>query len=94
MKDSYVIFICREDIFGEGLYKYSFNTCLELENLKLDDGAYKIVFNTQGTKGDVCENILAFLNSIEGKSSDNLLVKKLEAAAEEIKGSIYAKYNT
>jgi len=86
LKDSYVIFICREDIFGEGLYRYSFeNTCLELEGLKLQDGAYKIVFNTQGTKGDVCENVLAFLNVIEGISSDNTLVKQLEAAAEEIK---------
>ena len=86
LKDTYVIFICREDIFGEGLYKYSFeNTCLELEGLKLKDGAYKIVFNTQGTKGTVCKSVLAFLNLIEGKSSDDPFVKQLEAAAEEIK---------
>jgi len=86
LKDSYVIFICREDIFGEGLYKYTFeNICLELDGLKLKDGAYKIVFNTQGSKGDVCESILAFLNAIEGISSNNPLVKQLEAAALEIK---------
>ena len=86
LKDSYVIFICREDIFGKGLYKYSFeNTCLELEGLKLNDGAYKIVFNTQGTKGEVCKSSLAFLNLVEGISSDDPLVKKIEAAAEKIK---------
>jgi len=87
LKDNYVIFICREDIFGEGLYKYSFaNMCLEVEGLKLDDGAYKIVFNTQGsTEGNVCEDIIAFLKAIEGESSDNPFVKQFEAAAKEIK---------
>jgi len=86
LKDSYVIFICREDIFGEGLYKYSFeNTCLELNGLKLKDGAYKIVFNTQGTKGDICKSVLAFLRLIEGESSDDPFVMQLEAAAEKIK---------
>jgi len=86
LKDNYVIFICREDLFGEGLYKYSFeNTCHELPSLKLKDGSHKIVFNTQGTKGDVCEDVLAFLKAIEGESSDNSFVKKFEAAADEIK---------
>jgi len=86
LKDSYVILICREDIFGEGLYKYSFeNTCLEIPSLKLNDGSYKIVLNAQGTKGDVCKDVIAFLKAIEGESSDNLFVKLFEAAAEKIK---------
>ena len=86
LKDNYVIFICREDIFGKGLYKYSFeNTCLELKDLKLNDGSYKIVFNTQGTKGDVCTTVLDFLRLIEGKSVNDPFIKLLEASAEEIK---------
>ena len=51
----------------------------------MKDGAYKIVFNTQGTKGDICKSVLAFLRLIEGESSDDPFVMQLEAAAEEIK---------
>ena len=86
LKDNYVIFICREDIFGLGYYKYSFeNTCSEVEGLKLNDGAHKIFFNTQGTKGNICEDVKAFLKAIEGKKSDNSFVKELENIADEIK---------
>ena len=86
LKDNYVIFICREDIFGLGYYKYSFeNTCIEIEGLKLEDGTRKIFFNTQGTKGAICEDIKAFLGAIEGLSCDNLFVRKLETVADEIK---------
>jgi len=86
LKDNYVIFICREDVFGLDYYKYSFeNTCFEVEGLKLQDGTHKIFFNTQGTKGEICEDIKAFLKAIEGQTSDNLFVKKLETVAEEIK---------
>ena len=86
LKDNYVILISREDIFGMGQYKYSFeNMCHEIEGLKLNDGTHKIVYNTQGIKGEVCEDIKAFLDAIEGKPSDNLFVKQFEDAAEKIK---------
>jgi len=53
LKDSYVIFICREDLYGRGRYRYSFRTtCVEEPDLKLEDGSYKMVFNTQGTQGE------------------------------------------
>ena len=86
LKDNYVIFICREDIFGLDHYKYSFeNTCSEVKGLRLEDGTHKIFFNTQGTKGEICEDVKEFLSAIEGKSSNNSFVKKLETAADEIK---------
>jgi len=77
LKDNYVIFICREDVFGHGLYKYSFkNTCAEVKGLALDDGTHKIFFNTKGTKGEICEDILAFLRLVEGQTSANLLMSQ------------------
>ena len=67
LKDNYVIFICREDIFGLDYYKYAFeNTCPEIEGLKLQDGTHKIFFNTQGSKGEICADVKAFLGAIEG----------------------------
>jgi len=86
LKDNYVIFICREDIFGHGLYKYTFeNMCHEVQGLKLDDGTYKIFLNTQGNNGDTCDDVVDFLKSIEGIASNNPFIKKIEKAAEEIK---------
>ncbi len=45
LKDTYIIFICIEDIFGQGLAKYSFeNICQEAKDLKLNDRSYKYFF--------------------------------------------------
>ena len=86
LKDNYVIFICREDIFGHGLYKYTFeNMCHEIKDLTLNDGTYKIFLNTQGKNVNACDDVVDFLKFIEGIASDNPFIKKIEAAAEEIK---------
>ena len=46
LKDSYVIFLCLDDIFHKGLPVYTFeNTCREDKNTKLKDGAIKVFFN-------------------------------------------------
>jgi len=88
LKDSYVIFICREDLYGRGRYRYSFRTtCEEEPDLKLEDGSYKMVFNTQGRQGEVSEDIKAFLKAIEGLETDNIFVNKFITYAEEIKAN-------
>jgi len=91
LKDSFIIFIARVDLFDRGRYRYSFRTiCEEEPDLAIEDGAYKVIFNTQGTHGDVSEDVKAFLKAIEGNATDeteskNLFVQKFEAFAEEIK---------
>ena len=43
-----IIFITREDIFGQDLAKYTFTEqCEEISGLKLDDGTMKIFFNME-----------------------------------------------
>ena len=45
LKDSFVIFICIDDIFEKGLAKYTFlNTCQENTAIKLNDRTYKYFF--------------------------------------------------
>ena len=45
LKDSYVIFICMEDIFGLGLPLYSFKyLCKEDKNIELGDRTFKLFF--------------------------------------------------
>ena len=46
LKDSYVIFLCLDDIFRKGLPVYTFeNVCREDKKTKLNDGAVKVFFN-------------------------------------------------
>jgi len=86
LKDNYAIFICREDIFKQDLYKYSFkNTCTEVENLDLKDGTHKIFFNTKGSKGDICEDVIALLKRIEGLPVENEFVQEIDRITETIK---------
>jgi len=88
LKDSYVIFICREDIFGNEQYRYSFeNTCSEVAALKLNDGTYKIFFNTKGVYGNVSDDVKAFLQSIEGIKTDNAFANEFKTQADEIKSN-------
>lgn len=51
LKPTYIIFICKFDPFGKGLYQYTFsNKCDEVDGLELGDESYKIFLNTAGTK--------------------------------------------
>ena len=51
LKPTYIIFICKFDPFGRGLYQYTFcNKCDEVDGLELGDESYKIFLNTAGTK--------------------------------------------
>ena len=49
LNDLTTILIAPFDIFGHGLYRYTFEEhCLEIPDLKLDDGARRIFINTKG----------------------------------------------
>ena len=51
LKPTYIIFICKFDPFGKGLYQYTFcNKCDEVDGLELGDESYKLFLNTAGTK--------------------------------------------
>lgn len=49
MPDTFVIFVCDFDPFGEHLYCYTFgNECRENKNVKLGDGSCTIFLSTRG----------------------------------------------
>lgn len=86
LKKSYVIFICCEDIFKLGYYRYAFeNMCTDVEGLKLNDGTYKIFFNTKGHKGVVSKDVKDFLKYVEGIESTNPFVQAIAHRVEAIK---------
>lgn len=63
----YVIMIMPFDLFGYGLYQYTFEQrCLEIPDLSLGDDATRIFFNTHGTNaGDVNPELIELLRYIE-----------------------------
>lgn len=52
MKDCYSIIIAPFDLFGKGLYQYTFQMTCNETGQPLEDGAVRIFFNTRGTNPD------------------------------------------
>ena len=86
LNQSYVIFICLEDVFGKNRHIYTFeNICREDPGIKLRDGAIKIFLNAKGNRNDVSSELRAFLDYLGGKKSEDEYVQKLEKAVREAK---------
>ena len=87
LKRTYIIFICKFDLFGENRYIYSFeNRCMENLHLRLQDDSYKIFVNTKGYIGEVSEEfkeLIHFLDTSEIKEYENELVNDLAVALVE-----------
>ena len=86
LNQSYIIFICLEDIFGKSRHIYTFeNTCQEDPEVKLQDGAVKIFLNTESNRDDVSLELRAFLDYVGGKKPEDEYVQKLEKAVKKAK---------
>ena len=105
LPDTYVIFICDFDPFGDGLYRYTTNTvCRETGN-SINDGIVTIYLNAHGKNStDIPDELLQFLdyvknigrkeNTTEGKQK--VLLDSLEskfAVSPELKEIICAETN-
>ena len=86
LKKSYVIFICLNDLFGEGRHIYSFeNRCIQQPELMLKDEAMKIFLCADGTLDDVDSGVKKFLDFVAGKAADSELTRKLDEAVDTVK---------
>lgn len=103
LKNSFVIFICTFDPFGEGRHLYTFvNTCKENPNLALNDGTTKVFLNTKGKIEDVDYEMKEFLAYIEDSTDEFVsmakspLIKELHMKVTEVKQSkeLEAEYMT
>ena len=67
LNKSYIIIITPFDLFGYGLYCYTFHTCCkERPDCILDDGATRIFLNTHGTNdSEVTKELVDFLHYLE-----------------------------
>lgn len=86
LKDSYVIFICTFDPFEKEIPKYTFeNICKEDNNILLEDGAYKIFFNTKAFEKEKDIYLKSFLKYIEGQIDDNDFINMINNKFKKIK---------
>ena len=88
LKDSYVIFICLEDIFDKKLPAYFFeNICIQDGKTRLDDGAYKVFFNA--TEYDKIEDKeeKAFFKFLSGNNADDDLTRTIAEKVNRAKKS-------
>ena len=85
LKDSFVIFICTFDPFGEGLCCYNYeNTCRDGERRFLGDGRNIVFFNTKGTVKNVSKEVLAMLNYMETGEATDETTRYIDNQVEEI----------
>jgi predicted transposase/invertase (TIGR01784 family) len=92
LKNSYIIFICIEDIFKKGLAKYTFeNSCLESPEIKLNDRAYKYFFIAKNSDKILNEEQKAFLQLVINKKGTDSFTKQIEKLAEEAKSNLQWK---
>ena len=104
LPDTYVIFICDFDPFGEGKYRYTRKAiCKELPELEMDDGAHTIFLSTKGTNEDeVSKELVKFLKFVGAQPSESekdfedVFVKRLQNSVKEVKASreMGARYMT
>lgn len=71
LNESCFILISPFDIFGKGLYRYTFEgVCRECPELKLKDGSLRVFINTKGkNRGNFSREFLDFMKYI-GKTTD------------------------
>lgn len=75
IKNTVIVFVCLFDLFGRGLWKYTFqNRAKECLDLVLEDGQKTVFVNAGGFSGDPkVQNFLNFLNGTETKGSDGFI---------------------
>ena len=95
LNGSCFILIAPFDIFGRGLYRYTFEgVCRECPDLKLEDGALKVFINTKGKNpSDFSREFLDFMEYIGSttdemaESSDSGRIKRIHKRVRQIRRS-------
>ena len=92
LPDTYVVFICDFDPFGDGLYRYSTGTYCEETGNRVDDGVETIYLNAHGkNRNDIPEELVQFLDyvkntgRIETIETTDPFVRQLQNTIDKIK---------
>lgn len=95
LNDTCLILITPFDLFGKGLYRYTFSgVCEECPELRLRDGAVRVFINTKGTKREgFSQEFLDFMEYLTDTSdqraemSSSERIKAMHRAVQKIRAS-------
>ena len=95
LNDSCFILIAPFDIFGKGLFRYTFEgTCRECPELKLNDGAVRVFINTKGNNSEEFSqeflDLMAYITASTDRiaeASDSMRLKVIHKNVKKIKAS-------
>ena len=93
LKDSYILFICKNDPFKDekdkpfGLPRYSFrNVCQENNCVNLDDKSLKVIYNATAYEKEKDERVRALLRFVQtNESGEDGLTNRLAALVKKMK---------
>lgn len=90
LNNSCMIMVAPFDLFGKGLYRYTFEgTCRECPELKINDGAVRVFINTNGkNKEEFSEeflNFMEFLNDTRDEVVEKTKSKRIKQIYETVK---------
>lgn len=90
LNDSCFILIAPFDLFGKGLFRYTFEgTCRECPELKLGDGAIRVFINLKGkNREDFSQEFLEFMQYImktTNQVAENSISRRIKKIHEKIK---------
>lgn len=85
LKESYVVFICLNDPFGDGKAVYNFVT-KEVDGERiLNDRIHKVIYNASNFEKAKEPKVRAFLKFIKERAATDLLTHKIQEAVDECK---------
>lgn len=95
LNDLYIIIIAGFDLFGQGLYRYTFRmSCEEVPSVRLEEGVMRIFLSTKGTdQTGVSQELIDLLRYFENttdeiaEQSASLRIRKLQQKISAIKSS-------
>lgn len=90
LRDVCQIMVTPFDIFGRGLYRYTFRgVCLECPDLEIGDGAWRVFINTEGKNPDkFSREFLDFMGYITDSTdacADNIASEKIKTIHKRVK---------
>ena len=88
LPDSFIIFFCPFDYLNRGLPVYTFKTiCSENNAITLQDGITKVIINSTAADKTPDPELKAFLEYMNGITSDSPFIRKVDRYIKELKGN-------
>ena len=86
LKESFIIFVCKDDFYGEGFPCYTFsNLCHEKRTLEFGDKTHKIIFNAAAFQSEKDLERKSLLEYIKNKESTSDFTKMIDLLVEKTK---------